>query len=119
MLVWFPPLMIVLAGLLGAAGVAAAAASSHATDGPRFASLALIALTQAPALLALGLYAGPGTVLRIGGLVIALGALLFCLDLASRQFIGNGLFPMSAPLGGMAMIAGWLLVGIGGLILRF
>lgn len=118
MLIWFSPAMIFLAGLLGAAGIAAAAASSHASDGPRFASLALIALTQAPVLLALGLYAGPGIVIRTGGLIIAAGALLFCLDLAGRHFMGSGLFPMSAPLGGMAMIAGWLVVAFGGLMLR-
>ena len=115
---WFSPIMILVAGLLGAAGVASAAASSHAADGPRFASLALVALTQAPALLALGLYAGPGTALRIGGLVIAFGALLFCLDLGARHFLGSGLFPMAAPLGGTSMILGWLLVAIGGLLSR-
>lgn len=118
MLVWFSPIMVAVAGLLGAAGIASAAAANHASEGPRFASLALVALTQAPVLLALGLYAGPGMILRVGGLIIAVGALLFCADLLSRHFLGGGLFPMSAPLGGMTMIAGWLVVAVGGLMLR-
>ena len=51
---WFSRLALFLAGVLGAGGVAAAAASAHTGDallGP----LALVALAQAPALLAFGL----------------------------------------------------------------
>jgi uncharacterized membrane protein YgdD (TMEM256/DUF423 family) len=43
---------------------------------------------------------------------LAVGALLFAGDLAARHFLDTRLFPMAAPAGGMAMIAGWLLVAI-------
>ena len=49
----FNRLMLFCAGVLGADGVAAAAASAHA-GGVLLQPLALIALTQAPALLAFG-----------------------------------------------------------------
>jgi hypothetical protein len=44
---WFNRLAILVAGLLGAGGVAAAAVSTHA-GGPLLQPLALVALTQAP-----------------------------------------------------------------------
>jgi uncharacterized membrane protein YgdD (TMEM256/DUF423 family) len=50
----FNRLLLFLAGALGAGGVAAAAASAHTGDA-LLQPLALIALTQAPALLAFGL----------------------------------------------------------------
>lgn len=98
------------AGLLGACGVAAAAASSHA-GAALLGPLSLVALTHAPALLALGRY-GDTRPQHAATLVLAAGALLFCADLATRHFAGSGLFPLAAPLGGMLMIAGWALVAM-------
>jgi uncharacterized membrane protein YgdD (TMEM256/DUF423 family) len=112
---WFSPLTIFLAGLLGAAGVVAAAGASHAEDTRILGALALVALTHAPALLAFGLSSVQGRLLRIGAMVIAMGACVFCADLATRHFLGSALFPMSAPFGGTAIIAGWLIVAVGGL----
>lgn len=66
-------------------------------------------LVHAAALLAIGLAATPWLA-RFGGVVLAIGVLLFAGDLAARHFLGTRLFPMAAPAGGMAMIAGWLLV---------
>ena len=57
-----------------------------------------------------------GKVLRVGAIVIAIGACFFCADLAVRHFLGSALFPMSAPFGGTAIIAGWLIVAVGGLL---
>jgi uncharacterized membrane protein YgdD (TMEM256/DUF423 family) len=57
-----------------------------------------------------------GKVLRTGAIVVAIGACLFSADLAARHFLGAGLFPMSAPFGGTAIIAGWLIVAVGGLL---
>jgi uncharacterized membrane protein YgdD (TMEM256/DUF423 family) len=112
----FSRLTIFLAGILGAAGVAAAAGASH-TDDPRIlGALALIALSHAPALIAFGLSSVKGKALRVGAIVIAAGACFFCADLAARHFLGSALFPMSAPFGGMAIIAGWLIVAVGGLL---
>lgn len=113
-----PRLLILIAGILGAAGIAAAAGSSHGDDTRTLGALALIALTQAPALLAIGLSANPPPTLRIGGIVIAAGTILFCADLAARHFAGTALFPMSAPFGGTAIIAGWLVVALSALLPR-
>ncbi|MCB1503328.1 MAG: DUF423 domain-containing protein [Bauldia sp.] len=114
---WFNRLMLVLAGLLGAGGVAAAAGSAHA-GGALLQPLALVSLTQAPAMLAFGLASVPAAGLRVGASVIGLGALLFCADLAVRHLSGPSLFPYAAPVGGTAMIAGWALVAVAGLLRR-
>jgi uncharacterized membrane protein YgdD (TMEM256/DUF423 family) len=113
----FNRLMLLLAGLLGAGGVAAAAASAHTGDA-LLQPLALIALTQAPALLAFGLVPVRGICLRAGALAIGGGAALFCADLAVRHILGPHLFPYAAPIGGTAMIAGWFAVAVGGLLHR-
>lgn len=105
---WFSRLALAVGGVLGVAGVAAAAAASHTGDERILGALALVALTQAPAMLALALHAGAGTLMRIATALIGLGALVFSADLAVRHFTGNVLVPMSAPTGGLAMIAGWL-----------
>lgn len=111
-----PRILIVIAGLLGAAGVAAAAGASHTGDAHILGSLALIALTQAPAILAMALSERAGAAMRWGGAVVAAGALVFCSDLAARHLTGAALVPMSAPAGGVAMIAGWLIVAAAGLL---
>jgi len=111
-------ILLLVAGLLGAAGIAAAAAASHAGDARILGALALIALTQAPALVALALLGSGNRVLRIAAVLIALGAVLFSADLAARHFLGARLFPMSAPFGGVAMIAGWLALAVAALAPR-
>jgi len=111
---WFNRLAILIAGLLGAAGVATAAAATHA-GGALLQPLALVALTQAPALLAFGLSPVKAIGLRAGALVVGIGALLFAADLGIRQLWGPSLFPYAAPIGGAAMIAGWLIVAAAGL----
>lgn len=111
------PLALVLAGLLGAGGVMAAAASSHA-GAALLGPAALIALTHAPALLALGLLERPNKGLAAAALLLGAGALAFCLDLAARQFWGFGLFPLAAPLSGGLMILGWLAVALAALLAR-
>jgi uncharacterized membrane protein YgdD (TMEM256/DUF423 family) len=35
--------------------------------------------------------------------------------MGARHFLGHGLFPMSAPLGGGLLIGGWAIVAIAGL----
>lgn len=112
----FSRLVLALAGLLGAGGVAAAAAASHAGDERVLGALALVALTHAPAVLALALHGGTGKIIRAATILIGLGALVFCLDLAARHFTGGRLFPMSAPFGGVAMIAGWLLLVLAAIV---
>jgi uncharacterized membrane protein YgdD (TMEM256/DUF423 family) len=114
---WFNRLMLFFAGLLGAGGVAAAAAAAH-QGGALLQPLALVALTQAPALLACGLAPVTSAGLRAGALVVAAGALVFTADLAVRHFGGPSLFPYAAPIGGTAMMIGWVLVAVAGLFAR-
>jgi uncharacterized membrane protein YgdD (TMEM256/DUF423 family) len=112
---------IVLGGLFGACGVGLAAAASHMT-GPSLAPAAQMLLVHATALLAVGLHGGfagtSGRILAIGGLVLAVGTLLFSGQLALRSFTGHGLLTSAAPTGGMLMIAGWLTLAVAGLVAR-
>jgi uncharacterized membrane protein YgdD (TMEM256/DUF423 family) len=101
--------LVLVAGLFGAAGVGLSAVAAHASGD--LAPAATMLLVHAPALLAIGLAAAP-LLTRVAGAVLAVGVLLFAGDLAARHFLGTRLFPMAAPAGGMAMIAGWLLVAI-------
>ena len=105
-------ILLMLAGLMGAAGVALAAAAAHGTPGAGLDSAANMLLFHAPALLALGL-AARGRLLPYAGLALALGVALFSGDLMARDFLGNRLFPMAAPAGGVIMIVGWLMVAVG------
>ena len=59
---WFSRLAIAAAGLLGAIGVMAAAGATHFGDTRVLGSLALIALSQAPAVLVLALHRRPSLV---------------------------------------------------------
>ncbi len=114
----FTRIGILVAGLLGAAGLAAAAGASHSGDTYILGSLALVALTQAPVILAVALIGSINWLMRAGVIVIAAGAILFCGDLAFRHYTGNHLFPMAAPLGGGSNIAGWLLLAASALLPR-
>ncbi|WP_099865978.1 DUF423 domain-containing protein [Pararhizobium haloflavum] len=109
-------IIAVLAGLLGAAGVALAAAASHGSDARLMASAAAMCLAHAPALLALGALSDRLRLAFPSGLLLAAGTLLFAADLVLRSRVGTGVFPMAAPAGGMGMIAGWILVSLGGLL---
>ncbi len=111
-----PRLLLVAASLVGACGVAAAAASSHVTGSRNLAAIAAICLSHGPALLALGLY-GQSRSMLIAGYGLALGTVLFVADLGLREWIGHGAFPGAAPLGGGLMILGWLGAGVAGLFL--
>ena len=46
------------------------------------------------------------------------GTALFTADMIIRNRFGHGLFPMAAPSGGFAMMAGWLLVMAGAFLPR-
>ena len=100
--------VVAIAGLLGAAGVASAAGASHGEAGRLLGSIATIALAHAPVLLARGLPPPKGRGRRGAALLLAAGTLLFVCDLAGRQWMGQGLFPAAAPLGGGVMVLGWL-----------
>jgi uncharacterized membrane protein YgdD (TMEM256/DUF423 family) len=111
------------AGLMGAGGVVAAAASAHMAGGARLGNVALILLVHAVAVLVLSGRAregGPAARLwLVSALVIAVGATLFSTDIALLTLRGARLFPMAAPTGGVTMILGWLIAcgaGLTGLV---
>jgi len=96
------------AGFLGACGVASAAVAAHAAGAEKMASVALILLVHAAALLALTLR--PERLFAVAALGMAFGATLFSLDVALLTLRGAHLFPMAAPTGGVTLILSWLLV---------
>ena len=103
--------LMVLAALMGAAGVAAAAYAAHGSAERMAGAVALILLAHAPAMLTIALLGNGNRILALGGFVIATGALLFSADLGLRMFSDARLFANAAPTGGIAMMAGWLVVG--------
>ena len=110
-----PPLVLAaLAALMGAAGVALAAASEHAAGGDLGRTAALFLLLHAAAALAIGSHArlAPSRVLLVIGFVMEAGASLFAADLTVRAFTGARLFPFAAPLGGSTIILSWLALAV-------
>jgi uncharacterized membrane protein YgdD (TMEM256/DUF423 family) len=99
-------LIVALGAILGAIGVAAAASASHG-ESRNLSAIATICLSHGPALLALGL-AGRGRIIEWSAVLLAAGTIVFTCDLAVREWLGHGLFTGAAPLGGLAMILGWL-----------
>jgi uncharacterized membrane protein YgdD (TMEM256/DUF423 family) len=113
---WAGRIILIAAGLIGAVGVMAAAAASHG-ESRNLAAIAAICLAHGPALLALGLM-GRGRILMTAGLILVLGTAIFAGDLGMREWFGNGLFVGAAPIGGGAMILGWLGIALGGALRR-
>ncbi len=114
------PMLIVLAGLMGAAGIWLAAASAHARPGLNLEVAGSMLLIHAAAVIGLvavvahGIPFRPLALLASGGLV--LGASLFAGDLAMRAYMGVRLFPGAAPAGGFILLFSWLAVAISGLV---
>lgn len=101
-----PRVLLVLAGLIGASGVAAAAGASHA-ESRNLSAIAMVFLAHAPVLVAVSLHGRGGALAVVAGL-LALGTLVFGADLAMRDWTGHALFAGAAPMGGVLMILGWL-----------
>lgn len=109
-------LAVVLAGLMGAAGVALAAAASHQPDATRLAAASSMLLFHASAVTGAALLTGHGIARRGFGLTATFGFIagtaLFAGDLVMRQYAGHGLFAMAAPTGGTLLILSWLVLAI-------
>lgn len=103
-------LLLVVAGLMGAAGVGLAAWAAHRSGGDTLMTAALFLIIHATAVAAIALLAA-GRGLLVGGALLALGAILFTGDLALRFTINVKLWAMAAPTGGVVMILGWLWLG--------
>jgi len=107
MLLW-SRLLIFLAGLMGAAGVALSAYAAHAEGGANLTTAATFLMIHAAAVA--GLCAGAPTrrgLLQAASLLV-LGAALFSGDIAMRAISGAPLWRMAAPTGGVMLIVGWL-----------
>ncbi|MER9438208.1 DUF423 domain-containing protein [Mesorhizobium sp. M0618] len=107
-------ILVLASGLCGAAGVALSAAAAH-LGGAFVGTAASFLLMHAPVFLAAGLL-GANRILRIASLILLVGLLLFCGDLLARDFLGSRLFPLSAPIGGTLLIAGWLAIAASALV---
>ena len=105
-------LLILIAGLSGAIGVGLSAYAAH-KGGANAETAARFLLVHAPAFLVIGL-ADQSRLLIFAGSLLAVGLILFAGDLLAREFLGGRLFPMAAPLGGLALMAGWFGIALGG-----
>ncbi|MDQ0348216.1 MULTISPECIES: DUF423 domain-containing protein [Ancylobacter] len=112
----FRRLLVFLAGLMGAAGVAAAAAGAHLTAEPNLTTAATFLMLGASAVVggcALAVVRGPGwSFASVGAGIIALGTVLFSGALALRALWDIVVFPMAAPIGGTMLILGWLVLAL-------
>jgi len=105
-------LLLAIAGLFGALGVAAAAAGSHGAD-TNLTIASTFLLIHAATLVGLSLMRD-NRIAGFAGWVLAVGVILFAGDLVMRSRAGVALFPMAAPIGGGTMILGWLTVAAAG-----
>lgn len=111
--------LVVVAGIAGAAGVALAAAGSHMPGAERLATAGALAMAQAPALLALGLHGkDSGRLLTLCAWVIAAGLVAFSGALTYHDLSGSPALAAIAPIGGTAMIIGWLGIAFAALVKR-
>jgi len=104
---------VVFAGLMGAIGVALAAAA-HLTDARHLGTASSMLLFHACAVIGTVLLVHQRLVRRQLGLTSAYGfvlaGILFGGDLVSLHYAGHGLFPMAAPTGGTLFIVSWLML---------
>jgi uncharacterized membrane protein YgdD (TMEM256/DUF423 family) len=109
-------IVIALAGLMGAGGIALAAAGAHAAPGTGLEAAAYMLLFHAAALLGGAALIGQDLLWRpLAFAVLAAwiaGALLFSGDIALRAFAGHRLFAMAAPSGGIILIIGWIALAV-------
>ena len=105
-------LLLALAGLMGAAGVALGAAATHAVPGANLDVAAQMLLFHASAAIGALLLAQAGrarpTLALAAGAGFVLGAALFSGDLAVRAFYRTTLWRLMAPTGGSVLIAAWI-----------
>lgn len=118
-------LMILLAGLSGAAGVSLFAAAAHLAEAgspDRYAltNAAIMMMVHGAAVIALGAIASnrrrTAWPWQIVGLAMIVGTLLFGGAVALPRVAGFALFPMAAPIGGSLTILSWLAVAIVGIV---
>src|ERR1700722_16373870 len=110
-------LLASVAALLGVAGVALAALSTHADGGELGRTAAQFLILHAGVLIGVTAHARvtdrrTARALLVAGGALALGTLVFSGDLTMRAFAGARLFPMAAPTGGSLMILSWIALSL-------
>jgi uncharacterized membrane protein YgdD (TMEM256/DUF423 family) len=114
-----PFLILVWAGLAGAAGVGLAAAVAHNVDSPALGTAATMLTLHAAAavgIFAVALRSARPKLWQGAALLMLLAASLFSGEIAFHTFTDNASFQMLAPVGGSLMIVSWLLVAIAGVV---
>jgi uncharacterized membrane protein YgdD (TMEM256/DUF423 family) len=119
--------LIGLSGVFGSIGVAAGAVGSHmlkaripAADLEVFNTAVMYLLIHSAVLLGCGvaLNANASNLwFKLAGALLAMGIFLFSGGLILRSATGNALFGQLAPIGGSALILGWVAIGIGGIVI--
>jgi len=112
--------ILVVACLMGACGVALAAAAAHAAPGAGLDGAAYLLLLHAVAVLGAATLTAEEMLWRPLGLVamagFVAGGALFAGDVAMRAFAGHRLFPMAAPTGGTLLMLSWLLLAVAAIV---
>jgi uncharacterized membrane protein YgdD (TMEM256/DUF423 family) len=113
-------ILVVMAGLMGAAGIALAAAGAHAAPGAGLDSAAYMLLFHAAAVIGGATLTQQSVLWRPLALLVLgawiFGAALFSGDIAMRAFAGHRLFPFAAPSGGMILIGAWLALTVAAVV---
>jgi uncharacterized membrane protein YgdD (TMEM256/DUF423 family) len=106
--------IMLVASLHGAAGVALSAAAAHIENSPLLTTAGPFLMVHAAAGLALAgvaaSFAAPPRWLAGAALSLQAGVTLFSADLTWRAFEGGRLFPYAAPIGGSLVITSWLAI---------
>jgi uncharacterized membrane protein YgdD (TMEM256/DUF423 family) len=106
-----------IAALLGAIGVAEAAAAAHSVSNPLLKTASDFLIVNAAGIVALSAFAqtaaNPSRVLAIGIAVLLIGTMLFGGELTSHVFFPHSPFVAAAPIGGSLTILGWLIGAVG------
>ena len=107
--------LLIFAALNGAVAVAAGAFAAHGA-GPAVKTLlttgAHYQLAHAVLATACAIWAGGGSTARLAGWLAASGGLVFGLALYGVGALGFTAMGMVAPVGGVLMIAGWIVLAL-------
>ena len=110
---------LVLAALMGLAGVALLAAAAHVTGTTNVQTAGQMLLFHAPLVFGATVARKAGFLMdwlaRLSLSIMILGVALFAADLARRGFGNEALFARAAPIGGFGMLGGWLLLALSAL----
>jgi uncharacterized membrane protein YgdD (TMEM256/DUF423 family) len=113
-------LILLIAALQGAVGVALAAVAAHIDGSANLATASQFLMVHACAGLALAAFAAtlptPRPGLIYASFALQAGVTLFSADLALRVLGSGRLFPYAAPIGGSATILSWAALAVWALV---